>query len=1342
MIEKLDQYFNDKKIRILMKFMISVAMFFIVIQAFFMNGIKPYCSEKEYLYQNDFMAEQVIPVSANQLEQRFIAKGNKITNLSIFINSADSQLIDLTILNDKGKVIKTKRIDIADYSIGYWNKVDFECDVDREGKYVLRLNSENGLNSFIIDRGDHPEIFLTCDITQEKTQGCLVMGIQQSYVYMTLANLLELNFSLMIYLALTSALCFAVFNFEKLMKEWSSKYYPKGVWYAMYFATTLVLVFNPIDAIRVEMDSFKRVIGAGLIENVDVTKRISNFNFWYIYFIIAFIIFYILVNHYKQQKIRSEQLKVVAFLDQLIVLSNVNLFLRCITYFADRNNKQTEFYYSTAMLVIIVSICIIYIILNLDEKINSISFLKLEIIAFCLGYTIAIISQKEWGEGRLLFGIQSTFMLLVPICVFFTSGLSKKVDNSILTLSVNIVALLPFLTSFYIEFINILNQHYVFVYDLRNCYIMFIVVVFVILLVTLAVVYKMEIKISKWKIWTYSWLVLGLASLQQQIPLEDIYNIYGTDIFEAANSSILISDFLKYKDIPIIQHYGGHMMSGVWEGLIYAILNNDFQGAIFSPYSGYIIPILAVLFFLLLRKYLGDEIALLATLFFPFMDNWVNYGLGMAVCLAMWAYLKNNTYLRAATIWLAFINTAIYRLDLGFSIGMACIATLIVYVVVYKNWKAAKQLTITLIAWGIIGIFLWFGLCWIKNINPINRLMEFLMISLSNENWSYDNIGNTGNMLFAWCYILIPFCVAGGLCITIVSKKFREKLSLELWVLLLILGFAYFTNFSRGLVRHSLVETAITTVLWDAYIFIALFLSFYTRRKGLFLPLFSFFIISNVALITPTNYILSTIGDRSSEQLGEFTHKWTVDRLTYEDSPQTETYWMEIARNKEKINRVKWSESLKATVYPYKLVIDALLEEDETFVDFSNKTFMYSAIGRRNPVYVSQSPLQLSGEFTQKMFIDEMHDIPIVLMPINNEHSAYMLDGIANSYRYYKVAEYIYQNYVPLCRYDSEFAAWCLPERYDDLREKMLPLIESTEYVEKLYDANDIFFNCKKAIDNLTGERFIMFTGTDPKVDGIQNIFDLSRYIDENVKISVVYETDIEGDMQLFYTTVKEEIFTEERSLTKRISGEGIAEFIIPVTKHTRLRLDIPEKSSVKIKSLVVSTPISIMSYGYDDPIKTIDEDGNNWNAYDNGLHSYRLSYLPSIWAENDIATLNRVKCELERKDTYFLFDRLAVYPIKQGNYLLLNATFNGFDMGKNYCSDDENIEVVIKLGEYENCKFTEKYQYVIKVKEGEGQYLIRISNDYHWYYDDINAVKIVSSSQLNDVSLKILEGD
>ena len=68
-------------------------------------------------------------------------------------------------------------------------------------------------------------------------------------------------------------------------------------------------------------------------------------------------------------------------------------------------------------------------------------------------------------------------------------------------------------------------------------------------------------------------------------------------------------------------------------------------------------------------------------------------------------------------------------------------------------------------------------------------------------------------------------------------------------------------------------------------------------------------------------------------------------------------------------------ENQEEYIEKYRTVLDTLLDEKDTFVDFMNKTVLYSVLGREDPVYVSQSPLQLAGEFSQEQFIKEIEGV-------------------------------------------------------------------------------------------------------------------------------------------------------------------------------------------------------------------------------------------------------------------------------------------------------------------------------------------------------------------------------
>lgn len=703
----------------------------------------------------------------------------------------------------------------------------------------------------------------------------------------------------------------------------------------------------------------------------------------------------------------------------------------------------------------------------------------------------------------------------------------------------------------------------------------------------------------------YPCLIFGVSCLSVQISLEATY---GAHIFESANSSVLISDFLKFGSIPLIEHYGGHMMTDVWEGLIYAFLNKDPAGAIFSPYSVYIAPVLSLLFFYLLKIIHSEDFAFFVVLLFPFYNFWNYYGLGMLVCLSLISYIRKNSYPRAVLLWFTCIWCLIYRLDLGVAFGFACIITVVIYVIVFRNLKALKQLLITLAGWITFCVIAWLAICKVKGINAINRFIEFIMISASNVNWAYEHIGNVGNTLFSWTYMFVPFLIIVCLIYLVCSRNFRSKIGIEKWMLLLIFGFSYLVNFSRSIVRHSLVELCMFVVIWSGYIFISMFISCLHDNRKLFLPLFATLILINTLFLQSANFEMQPILESAVSSSDFHTSTWKT------------SYWTNLRNAGVPVIRVNWHDELKATITPYDFIINGLLDENETFVDFANKSFVYSAINRKSPVYVSQSPLQLSGDFTQNQFIKSMEGVPLVIMPLNAENCAVSLDGITNVTRYYRVAEYIYQKYVPLCRYENTFAVWCLSNRYNEMKDKVKNLISERNSQHEI-------FNCE------------------------------------------------------------------------------------------------------------------MISYGYDGPDAEKGSVKTERVTYTGELHNHFLGHLPRIWAEKDVkkSARNTIVTDLSKINNVYQLKNESIQRGYDGNYLLISANCIDEDI-----ADVSNIPKrgLVKLGTYDEEGFNEKYQYNMYFEKGQHNYLIRVSNDYYWYFGNINAVSIETDAGLQDVTMYILKGD
>lgn len=1340
MTESLVKY---KKVIACVKIIACVLIAAWLLDNMFIDDIDHYISYEDNFYENG-SEERVPAVGAQCIEQTFYAQGSALSNIALYLDEPSDSEVIIQMLDGSKKILMQETINLRNFTACEWNRISIDCNhLKKNGEYVILLKGEDLSNIFLAKSNNYPDVFAGCAIDGTATEESLAVGLQFTDKYMLLGFGLKLAVDLLYTLMIAFALCFTVLRFESILAVFKNSEKKQGFFYAVYFSVYTTLYFNPLDSVQNEVTEFKRVIGEGMTAGVDVSKRISNFNHWFLVFAITFSLFFMLANFIKNKELTDENKKAMDFLDNVIVIANVNLGLRCVAFFYKRYWRTPIFYYSDTIVNLIIFLLIAYILLDLGRRISLEKMEALLLSGWSLALPVAIIITHYWANGRVLAGLQ------VFLSVFIVLGVKySKIDwertwiSSGLNVCTMFLALLPFCTSFYIELVTLLNRHEIFWTHLRRNYFGAVGLGLLIMVVVALILIKRGKRVENWKRFSYPALVLGFSCLFAQIPVSTTYKVDMDFLMETANSSILISDFLRYGDIPIVQHYGGHMMSVVWEGLIYALLNNDYSGAVFSPYAGYWVVMVAILFFIFMKHVWNEDAAVLTMLFLPFYSSIGSWGLGIMMVLAAMAYVRKNTYVRAALFWCSFVWCSLYRLDLGFAFGLACVAAFFVYILADKKWLAFKQLAVTLAGWVMAGGALWFGTCMVKGINPPRRLLEFLMISLSNQNWAFSTIGDFTETVFSWAYLVLPFLVAIGMAYSVLSGRIRENLGTDIWMANLILGFSFFFNFSRGLVRHSLVEESLS-VVWSAYLFLAVFIVAVTNQRKAMLPVYISMVLLSGLLLSGKNYADQSFAETGVEKIGRYTETWTHGRSTGEE--EEKLYWSQLHEDRQVINRVQWDQTLVKTVEAYAVMLDALLEDDETYVDCCcDRTMLYSLLGRQDPVYVSQSPLQLSGQFTQEEFVKEIQGVPIVLMPYGSK--AFDLDGVPDSYRYYKVFEYIYRNYVPLCTYENMYSLWCLTERYDDMASTVRNLmgeVRSIKGAELL--AKDLALDFGELAENADGSVTMNAGEEGCEVSELQNILELAPHMDKSVAVAVEYEADAAVDMQLFYTTEQGEDYTGNKVSTySLIQGSGTAYYEIPVTQYTRLRLRIPEGGHVKIKSFATgSHNCRLIACGDSSAYRSA-----NSEQYDDSLSDarkiYNLKELPVVWGEKDRENSadNRVLATLKYEDGIY---RYALSPADygaDGNYLKVSMNYAGNDGSGKTDTDDETVSATIQLGKMADGKFETKYTYSFVVEEGHHDYMFRISNDYNWYLGETDGVILESEEPLYNVEMEILEGD
>lgn len=1067
-----------------------------------------------------------------------------------------------------------------------------------------------------------------------------------------------------------------------------------------YLISWTSLLFRPRSSYSIE--SFDRIIGMGVVNDSDITQLVSHF---YLFLFILFISVFIFskIKIYVLSFFRAKNISELWTLSILFVLGILNNILYIFVVYL--NSSQIKI--SANILLILILFYLISFSLRVEKYVAD----KIVLICLTLSSLFFILTGVRF---LLILAINLSF--LTCYFYFFSNGKKflKKINIQLLAFSS-----LPLLLFGFVEALHVLPQHGLFL--TRPLVIFCFLSTLTVFIGWLADKYW---PLKKETVFGSSLLLLiGFALISCQ---QGFYINVNADIFETANSSVLISDFLNHGVIPIVGHYGGHMLSGVLEGVGYALLTGDYYGAIFSPYSGYMLwPIWTICFFVLMKIVLKDVIgAFISTLCFPFISSSAIFFLGLLVCFATIDFLKRVNKSSVFLLWTSWIFCALYRLDLGFAFIVGSAGTIILICFRRRELSPLKLLLLSGIPIFSLGILVWLLACFYECVDPILRLKEFIAISASNRNWAYGFVGNPQIMAYSWCYLIIPALVCCSLSWLIINNKIAKKDGRTgIIILLLVLGFSYIANFTRGLVRHNLVEMAIPYITWTAYLYLAIFVSVAAKKRILVLPTLLFFFVVNGLLISNSAFSSPSLLQAYISNSFNLTNSWR------KNEPNGEDFWSNLKKGRHRVERIEINQQLLRTITEFDSFLKEYLRPDETYLDFMNKSFLYSATNRLNPVYVAQSPIHLSGEFSQEMYLKEIErkidKVPFAIFSQDNGAIGTKLDGVDHVIRYYKIAEYIYQKFCPLLTFGN-YAVWVQKKRYEEYRNKLQKGIISDEGQD--ISTKDLVNHseCLNATCTIFNENLLLVaTNSDPQLDGIQKSFNLKKFLGRYITIDLEYDSSVDGDIQLFFTDGKATNFSEENSIRVRAAMRGSVIFNIPfkITESTKLRLDPPPNSNFLIKKLTIKeTPVigglQPIGYGYDlsNPL----------------FHDYRVGHLSQLWGEYDEkkAKWNKIIASLERQEGIYKIPLISDRDKQDGNYLLIEI-----DAEKTSPADGADVE-------FYNKDMEKLYTFKFTIKEGFRSYLFRISSDYYWYASQPVFLKIKSPVKIKVDKVNLLQGD
>lgn len=1058
-------------------------------------------------------------------------------------------------------------------------------------------------------------------------------------------------------------------------------------------------LLNVVLDIKHEIVNFKdHVISNATLNNFDVSSRVKSYYSIFTSIIISSLLIFCLCFQLVKNKFNSSEdnhkvLKKIIQISSIGIAALIsNLFLVNIdiailfllflsSYYLFSNHKKNSILLYNGLWILIISIPFSFLIYRILLSGDYLNFLPKTIISLQITFEQQIVFF-------LIFGI-FTFLLnkaLNKLISNQSKTLTQKHKN--LYLSTLPISLILIVLSITIEFFNIVNLRTGFVFD--RSLMLFVIISFIAVLSSFLLfnnINKKSKKISYNPIKKYHFPLLLIAlSLIYSQPWRFMFP--EEEFFEMANHGISVDHFFRYGSIPIIETFDAHMLSNQLFAYIYGFLNGYEPWAPFL-YISYISVFIFILIFYLLKQLIGAILSFILVLTFPMLEA-INspYILAAVVALALLNVFQTKNRRSFYLFWASIIFLCLYKLDLGFS---AAISSLVGYFIIHfifkKDYYLKSLITTGAISASFIG-GLFILLCLIKGINPVNRIYEFIIISMSNQNWAFANMGDSNLVIFRITYYILPLIII-FLFIRLILKSIlvkgfinntlKNKQSTSALILFIFFTLFFYFNIPRGLVRHTLISNIMIITLSTIPIALMCYVFIFKREKN-----FIYFLI----LLISTEFI-TTINTPSLKESDHSLFSKSINSSSFNEKFQSA-----IAYNG---TRVKESFSFGEIRY-FKQILDKLLNKDETYFDFSSMNYYYALTGRKNPVYVNQSPLLINGDNSQNIILDEIEKVnpPLVLIPTKDNFWK-NIDEIPVEYKYYKIAEYIYENYTPLLTL-SKFTIYVHNTKKFEYQSKLKNESNNNLFIT---DFSKIDLNSIQKQDLLIekdANNHLKFTsnGVDPFAFGFYK--NKSTNSDSPKTIKLKFDAPNRGSVQVFYWLKGDDNFKEENSKKFEITNSGTYDFVIDVpTSIQDIRIDL-DTPSITLKEFSV-----------------VEKQINSTILSENTTPlNYNFGEVPMVWGNS--------------KSDQYLFNSIPKLKEKLiQNTILMPFNFKRNEQKKAFylLVEIESDTIQAATVELLNTQNVKAVDYLFRINPGRNNYVIRLSANQNWWNQTINIINM-----------------
>jgi hypothetical protein len=552
-------------------------------------------------------------------------------------------------------------------------------------------------------------------------------------------------------------------------------------------------------------------------------------------------------------------------------------------------------------------------------------------------------------------------------------------------------------------------------------------------------------------------LIFSLTAYTSYSYNTDYYN----EIFESGNVYLPIMEYKLFGVLSPLEKLNTHLLSDYFFGAIYTFFNGLKLNEI-TLYDFMLAPISYTLHYYLFRFLTRNEfVAILCVMFFPYTEAIMPDGFCLAI-LGVFASFKTFGQKQSLRNYILYFTTlfflACWRIDLGVNCLVAMPIVLLYYHFRDTNYKINWKILFKAIGIVATMVFVLVGiLSFYRGVNFFYKISYLLNYCSSAQSYAHEILGQSNLPLYKMHYFLFPVCV--GLIILFLVIKYKRlntsKSSRLAYLSLFFICVFYLVNFNRGLTRHCLAEGNDLFTSSYVYIIIAGSVFVFLKKENQTIKVLGFFII---LFFLVSNYkVPDTKGLKS-----------LVERL---ENKIEKTYNITLAKIVSRINNAP--ENYENPYKDFSDFIKKQTNQNETFIDFGNRSMLYFFTKKITPSWFYQNPLCIQNDFLQKKFIEDLQDYktPYLVFSGCSDIGYDVIDDVPNTLRHYRLAECFYNKYKPcaiinnLCvwqnktikspnKIDTIYKFYRTQDFLNDLIEQKLKIKAEKKYVVKIVSTN------------------------------------------------------------------------------------------------------------------------------------------------------------------------------------------------------------------------------------------------------------------------------------------------